>query len=735
MAEQSAYVDYRAGGDTGQNDELSIQPVKTQEGATQQTFRRAPENLRMRTERIREHLQDLFYYRDFGQTILELSPGATIAWGGLVSDGGTGIVTCTGTLKISPLLAPAAPVRGNATIGVAGTNQVQYAVPPSAYLAKDLSGITVEHRGAEGQALAATISAGPIKRILLQFDPTKLAHTPSAAKTALDAAVAADADLAGKLTITASGTGILAISAELPFSQSIDDESHWVAGTLITNLTTSRKLAAGDGVAIWYKYRIEPTDDPTDPKGAVAGGRAESAISRNNHNIPAGALFVTSDNIAKIPGALPIFRIGLHGQLILADGTRVAKGESTALTSEATSIKNVVNPSISQALSDFNTNTVTPERNNALAAYNTSTIIPQRDTAINNALAAYNTGTIIPQRTAALSAYNTGTIIPERNTALSNYNNSTIKPERDAAIAAALGGAAAPLASPTVNGLLASGDFNKLQKLAADANAAYAAAGHTHPLATESAAGLMSAADFVEVQRNTLIYPDSPTLHRAWQPHLDTLAASDMGLDIRILAGQTETRDASAWNRWTMTQRIAYVTNDNVQGVYTGIKTFKTHQFRQAPFRFMTRIAWSSNLPHMLFVGITEGGTIIHGLTPWMVQKHTFGLYREPAVGAPYYFITNGPTAQLMLPISGLNDNIAGAGLDLIMGSNGNSIFLSWKDLNSVAPDWPNTVTQTDPNYMPGMGNTWLWPVMFASTWDNTSRAILEIGYTAIEGA
>ena len=384
MAEQRAFIDFRAAGDTGVDDAESIQPVKNAEAADETVFQRPSENLRLRTEKLRGALQDLLYYRDYRDLILELTPGGQIAWGGPLSSGGTGIVTVTGTLKVSPRAAPAQPVRGALSVGTSGTNQLSYAVSSGGYATHGTNGITVEHRAAAGQALDLDISAGPARRILVTFDPNNAAHTTSAVKNLVDSAIAADSALAGKLVTTVSGAGVIAAVSETPLSASADDESHWIAGTLITALTTSRKLTVGDGIGIWYKHTIEPTTDPTDPKGSVAGGRAESAVSRGNHNIPAGSLFVTSDAVGKIPGAIVICRVGYGGQLIFLDGTRLAVNETTKLASFST------------LLGEYNTNTVAAERTNAintaLTIYTSATVTP----AINNALNNYTTSTLNP---------------------------------------------------------------------------------------------------------------------------------------------------------------------------------------------------------------------------------------------------------------------------------------------------------------------------------------------------
>ncbi len=458
MAEQRALIEFRSAGDTGVDDPESVQPVKNVEPADEIVFARPTENLRRRTENLRGVVQDLLYYRDYSDLIVELTTGGSIAWGGPTSTGGTGIVTVTGTLKVSPRAAPAAPVRGFLSIGTPSSNQITYAIGTSGYATHGTNGITIEHRSASGQALSVNVSPGPHKHILVFFDAANAAHTTSAVKNLVDSAIAADGLLAGKLFTTVSGAGVIAATAELLLSASADDESHWVAGTLITALTTSRKLNVGDGVAIWYKYTIEPTTDPTDPKGSVAGGRAESSITRGNHNIPAGSLFITSDEVRKIPGAIVLFRVALGGQLILLDGTRIAAGETHTLSS--------VNAQIDAkgfATQAYANNAATTAANAAVSNRATTSYV---DTAVANGIATRTTPTTVDQKIAtAFQNYTppaSGTSTSDVNNLINSHYTNTSVPQRDQAIQNALAAvsAGAPRSFTAVISSTSGGDHN-----------------------------------------------------------------------------------------------------------------------------------------------------------------------------------------------------------------------------------------------------------------------------------
>lgn len=331
---QRDYLDLQQGGDTGQDNVDAIQPVNDGEGATSTVFRRPSENLRGRSEVTRRALNDMFYYRDFNHLVFEGATGHSISWPGSTTAASTGIIAQTGDLIIRPMLTPASSTKAQINIGATpGTDEMIYNVAASAYATHGMNAVSIEHRnGGVGTTHQVTITDGPVKRILVEFDGSDSSHDTAATKLLFDAAVAGDADLAGLLTSTDNGAAGNTITAqgETFFEGTADQEAHRLASGSLDTLTTGSPLAEGDAVAIWYRYVVEPGGaggDPLDPKGGVFGGRWESNPDRGTHTIPAASLFVTSDDPQKIPGAVPICKV-VNNELVFFDGTRFVAGAS-----------------------------------------------------------------------------------------------------------------------------------------------------------------------------------------------------------------------------------------------------------------------------------------------------------------------------------------------------------------------------------------------------------------------
>lgn len=343
MSEQKGFIDFNIGlGDTGQDNLASIQPFANGEGATQDVLRRAPENLRERSEVLREQGNELLYYRDYGHLMIEYS-GGTLTWSGPGNITPLGKISATGgTIKLSPMLAPSTGKKGSLNVGTVSVNRIIYTVAAGAFATHGMNSVFVEHRdGGSGATAAVAISEGPVKRILVVFDAANTAHDAATISPLLTAAIAADTGtggLAGKITITTSAVAgqTIATLAETRIETTADDESHVITAADLQTLTTATPLNVGMGVAIWYRYLIEPSGGfGSDPKAGLAGGRAESSVSRGTSAIPAASLFVTDSNPEKIPGAIPLCRVGYGGQLIWYDGTRLEAGESTQFLSPA----------------------------------------------------------------------------------------------------------------------------------------------------------------------------------------------------------------------------------------------------------------------------------------------------------------------------------------------------------------------------------------------------------------
>lgn len=337
---QKDHLDLLQGGDTGQDNVDAIQPVEDGEGATQTVFRRPSENLRGRTEVLRDALKDLLYYRDASHIVIEGGTGHSVGWAGSTTAASTGIITQTGDLILRPLLTPAASTKGSLSLGTTAVNGVIYTVAAAAYATQGLNAVTVEHRDAgAGATHQCTITDGPVKRILVEFDAADVTHTSTATKVLVDAAVAADIDLATLIVVTDDGAAgsAIAASTETYIEGTADQEAHRLVSGALTTFTTANPLAEGDAVGIWYRYVIEPggaSGDASDPKGGVFGGRQESNPDRGTHTIPQASLFVTSSDPEKIPGAVPICKV-VNNELVFVDGSRFVAGMTGALGTAA----------------------------------------------------------------------------------------------------------------------------------------------------------------------------------------------------------------------------------------------------------------------------------------------------------------------------------------------------------------------------------------------------------------
>ena len=368
MTEQKEFVDFNVGlGDNGEDNLAAIQPLSDGEGASQVIFRRPSENLRERTETLRDSVGELLYYRDYSHLMIEYT-GGTITWNGAAPGAPPlGKISVTaGNFIVTPMLAPYQAKKGTLSVGTPASNQVIYTVAASSYATHGMNAVTIKHlHSASAASVTVTISAGPVKRIVVTLNTSNTAHDATAVQTALAIAIAADTDLAGRIVITTSAVASVAVIAlaETRLDTTADDEKHVIAGSDIQTLTTTTPLQPGMGVAIWYKYVIEPTGFGGDPKGGLAGGRAESSGDRGTSAIPAAALFVTHVSPDKIPGAIPLCRVGYNGQLIWYDGTRLESGESFQFKSP-TSVAAL-------ALSSFTT-TLAGVTGGALVGYNGS---------------------------------------------------------------------------------------------------------------------------------------------------------------------------------------------------------------------------------------------------------------------------------------------------------------------------------------------------------------------------
>lgn len=341
------HVDYATNYDTGTDAVTAIQPVINGEAASQNTFRRPPENLRIRTETQRSVLDELLYFRDKPTYQLACAGAGKLSWAGTVANGGSGVLDNTTELTISPLGGGNANTKGVIGIGTAGTNRVNYTVPAGVYATHGVNRWSVEHRPVTGQAsIQVNIGAGPNYFILVTYDDTNNSHDAFAVAVAVNLAIAGNAGTAGKLA--AAGNAISSnavssssgpvtffdgvVSATKSGTPTVDIEAHTLPAGALGTLTTSTPLVEDATILIAYRDLIEPSGgDPDDPKTVLAGGRAESNPARSNTNVVANLVILSgaaTDGL-HLSGAIPLVRI-VRGVARFVDGTAVAGGYSLA---------------------------------------------------------------------------------------------------------------------------------------------------------------------------------------------------------------------------------------------------------------------------------------------------------------------------------------------------------------------------------------------------------------------
>jgi len=105
--------------DSGEEDVTAIKPVSDGEPAQAVVFKRPTENLRTRTEIIRDELENLKYMSDADRSLLVTSTG-TITWAGLP----TGTFSTTQDITLKPFAAPNVSTASRLIIGAGTASQI-----------------------------------------------------------------------------------------------------------------------------------------------------------------------------------------------------------------------------------------------------------------------------------------------------------------------------------------------------------------------------------------------------------------------------------------------------------------------------------------------------------------------------------------------------------------------------------------------------------------------------------
>ena len=379
-------VSFRRGSDTGDDTQDSVQPVGQAEAVWNVNDGRPVENLRARTEILRQALETTNFFADYDRALV-LRADAALVFSEPASGEFELTLATSASLWVYPALTP-----GRRSGGRASGGRVFCANPSASGAWTDYSGTPAvddlrltahrQYTGQRGYADADSFTTTPGGR--------------STGANRITVSILADAGVAGgvpgitavisgtprvKITITYGTAGTATTLADLinfinndrtsqgaygvadflrasstgattnppvPFTNGVvqgayDAEAHEVTKDQLDAFFAAvdglgahvNRLAEGEGLAVGYP--LGPVErGVASPKGGrrqsiwdLPNDRAGS-FSQNTSPAVGWALFNTGREPEKIPGAIPIGKV-IDGEFVFIDGTRIAPGETLAL--------------------------------------------------------------------------------------------------------------------------------------------------------------------------------------------------------------------------------------------------------------------------------------------------------------------------------------------------------------------------------------------------------------------
>jgi hypothetical protein len=325
------FIDFsEPGGDTGQADSESILPYADGEDVIEEVLNRPTEALRLRSEVVRNFLDDSIYLREADRHLVLGGPGEFTWPGPYPSE--SGIPTLSADVFLIPFLTPGnagnSPPVGS-TFGtitlleVGSTPGIIVTSRRRNYQGGEKFNITV----ASGGATAVAISGTPPRNIAI----TAAAGTTLGAVIALINALVDEQATQCLTAALAGGAGSGDILAPTQAQQYItgnwDAEGHVLTPAAFASFfaTAANVLVEGDTLAVWYAALVEDPSNPS-PLGAL-GGRRQSIPENANTTVPAGSLFNSRVHPERLLNALPICKV-INSELVLIDGTTLEPGDS-----------------------------------------------------------------------------------------------------------------------------------------------------------------------------------------------------------------------------------------------------------------------------------------------------------------------------------------------------------------------------------------------------------------------
>ena len=360
-------IDYRNTSDTGEPEAPAVKPVLDGDPANATSFGRPTENLRSRSDVLRQVVREHVVLQDVQAQLL--SGGGTITFDGAIDGPYPGKVHLGADLWVLPYATPGGAVAApyvqstkasRIIIGANLTDDIltftsrycQWQRPGSAapdWAAEaDQIAVEITHTG----TLSVTVSGAAGKQtniyVTINYGVTTCQQVMDAVVASLDA---------NKLVIvTYTGAGDPAVAKSPRFTTTewgtdltarflrggspglahriTDDVLNGVAGFF---LDVNNCLHRGDTLAIWYDALVNL---------AAVGGRLQSTPENVSTDIPASSLFNTRYEPHKIPNCIPICKCIDNNTVVFIDGSRIIRGTPASLWWDSTHLLNSGSSSI-----------------------------------------------------------------------------------------------------------------------------------------------------------------------------------------------------------------------------------------------------------------------------------------------------------------------------------------------------------------------------------------------------
>jgi hypothetical protein len=353
-----------ATGDSGERTDVdAIKPIDAGERVQAAVIDRPFENLRARTEELRQKVEELLYRADAdkwiitgGNTIGAVS-GPTVAFPTVSWDATTGLCTVSEAIVVQPFVAPSTDLFGfidwafTESVAPFGTVTFRFEAnddPLAGTILYDYqlaNSIRVYWESSAslgaGVFCQATLEGSPVHmlRIVVRSDGTTNAGHVEDALNLILAPVVPDSIL--KFSLTGLGTTFVEW-VETPgrpneyMFNTYSREMHRMTKAVFDGFFVGSPLSVdGDGIGIWYE---ELTDSDTTQHGGRRQATPTTATDVGpflppNTVVPVTKLFKFSTEPEKIPGCIPLCRrIGTY--LVFIDGTVVEHAHTATLGGE-----------------------------------------------------------------------------------------------------------------------------------------------------------------------------------------------------------------------------------------------------------------------------------------------------------------------------------------------------------------------------------------------------------------